>query len=137
MEVAEKVLNGISYALNVCKKVDFPNPISPIHTRSPIYTVSLNIVCTLNSPKLVLSGEITKFESSAHFFGVPCLNLPELMSDFLHSFQFRQFLHLTYFSAKIKVKLILDMTHNSRKLFIETYIRDYVLEEEIIKISGF
>ena len=43
MEVAEKVLNGISYALNVCKKVDFPNPISPIHTRSPIYTVSLNI----------------------------------------------------------------------------------------------
>ena len=58
------------------------------------------------------------------------------MSDFLHSFQFRQFLHLTYFSAKIKVKLILDMTHNSRKLFIETYIRDYVLEEEIQKSLG-
>ena len=29
------------------------------------------------------------------------------------------------------------MTHNSRKLFIETYIRDYVLEEEINISLGF
>ena len=118
VEVAEKVWNGISYALNVCKKVDFPNPISPIHTRSPIYTVSLNIVLWIppNQGKLL---NLRVPPISLEFLALTYLNWWVI---FFIRFNFDNFFTWHTFRLNIKVKLILHMTHNSRKLFIETYI---------------
>ena len=63
-------------------------------------------ICVVNQLKTIaivrdcMYVEIRNFEFFVHFCRGACLNLPEPMSDFLHSYQFGQFLHLTYFSAK-------------------------------------